>query len=267
MSQQDTVRVTRFIEASPETVFGVISTPVGFSAWMDGEADFEPRPGSPFQIRFPQFATVISGTVVEVVPARCFAVTWGASEGPQVETLPAGSSTVRIELEPQGDGTSVTLTHSDFVTPEEATNHEAGWRFHLSRLQLKANRGQLEDILPDVWDAWCRAWSESDDAVRQGHLERCCVSDFQYADDYATLEDRDTLSVHIANSLRYVAHAKLAADGPFRVCRGEALIPWRGEAEDGTVNFRGTLHARVRPDGRFVRVTSFWDQGDAGSRT
>lgn len=253
------VQLTRFVEAPPHTVFDVVSTPAGFSAWMDGHAEFEAEVGTPFSIRFPQFSTVVTGEVLEVEPEKTFAVSWGVSEGPQAEWFPAGSSTVRIDLVARDGGTEVTLTHASVPTSQEQQQHEAGWRFHLSRLQLTANRTHLEGHLPEAWEQWCSAWSESDDDTRAELLERCCTEDFAYQDDYATVISRAVLSVHIANTLRYVAHTQLTGDGPPRVCRGEVLIPWRGETESGDVPFRGILHARMGPDGRFRSMTSFWE--------
>ncbi len=253
------VRVRRFVEASPETVFGVIATPEGFSAWMDGEAEFEAVAGSPFVVRFPRHSTVVSGTVLEVVPPQRLVVTWGIAEGPQAEWFQAGSSTVTLELSPRDGGTDVTLTHASLPKEEEVTQHEAGWRFHLSRLQLSANRAQLERPLAASWEAWCAAWTEADATRRDALLAQCCVEDLLYADDYTTVDTRSDLSVHISGTLRFVAYDQLTSTGPIRICRGEVLIPWSGQCEDGTVAFSGTLCARVSPDGEFRTITNFWD--------
>lgn len=262
-SPEYSVQLTRFVEAPPRTVFDIVSTPEGFSAWMDGQADFEAKAGSPFTIHFPQFSTTVTGEVLEVDPDTTFAVSWGVSEGPQAEWFPPASSTVRIELVARDHGTEVTLTHASVPTAQEKQQHEAGWRFHLSRLQLTANRTHLEGCLGASWSQWCDAWSEADDDARAELLERCCAPDFEYQDDYATVVGRDVLSVHIANTLRYVAHTRLEGDGPPRICRGEVLIPWRGASDSGEVPFRGVLHARMGPDGRFRSMTSFWDNHDS----
>ena len=264
MTQPHTVDVTRYVEAFPETVFKVITTPEGFSAWMDGEAEFEAVSGRPFVIRFPQFAIVMAGTVLEVVADRLLVMTWGVAEGPQADSLPAGSTTVRVELKPEGDGTQVTLTQSMLPADDDPGQHEAGWRFHLSRLQLRANQAQLAGPLEAAVAAWCSAWSERDEALRVQQLADCCVEGVRYADDYTALEGRSMLAAHVGGTLHHVGYAQLSPDGPTKICRGEVLMPWRGTRDDGSVAFQGTLHARVGTDGKFTTATSFWDHVELG---
>ena len=144
------VEASIFIEARPQTVFSILSDPKRFSSWLDGEASFQPEPGSPFSIRFPQFSTVIEGELVEFVQDEKIAFTWGVSEGHQAEWLPPGSTRLELVLTSEGSGTRVTLTHSGLPTDEEVQQHTAGWRFHLSRLQLFANRSHLTETLGNI---------------------------------------------------------------------------------------------------------------------
>ena len=58
------VELSLDIEASPETVWGILTTPELFSVWMNGKVEFEPRTGSPFRAEFPHIQTVIAGEVV-----------------------------------------------------------------------------------------------------------------------------------------------------------------------------------------------------------
>ena len=71
-----------------------------------------------------------AGSYVEVDPPRRVVFTWGI---PGDTTLPAGSSTVEVELVAEGDDTVVTLTHRD-LPAERRPNHRAGWAQHLARL-------------------------------------------------------------------------------------------------------------------------------------
>jgi uncharacterized protein YndB with AHSA1/START domain len=71
-----------------------------------------------------------SGRVVEVVENERIVFTWGWEQGPPV---PPGSTTVAIELLPDGDGTRIRLTHSA-LPPDEIEIHRYGWEHYLSRL-------------------------------------------------------------------------------------------------------------------------------------
>lgn len=258
------VEASVLIEASPRTVFSILTDPQRFSTWMNGRAAFEARPGSPFSIDFPKFQTRIEGEVLEVEPDRRIVVSWGVAEGRQEEWLPAGSTRVAFELEPEGEGTRVKLVHSGLPTEQEVQQHGAGWRFHLSRLSLGANRDQLAESLPESMAAWFAAWGEPDSQARMPLLERCCAADLEYADEHATLTGLEKLSLHIGNTQQYLPGFRLTADGNVSVCRGEALIPWRIEDQDGETVFTGTNHARVSPDGTIRRLVGFWKGGRAG---
>jgi uncharacterized protein YndB with AHSA1/START domain len=84
------------------------------------------------------------GEYVEVDPPRRVVFTWGWEGDEQV---PPGSSTVTIDLIPEGDATIVRLTHSGL--PEGAGAAQlAGWEHFLPRLATVAAGG---DPGPDLW--------------------------------------------------------------------------------------------------------------------
>ncbi len=253
----DEVRVSTLIRASRGTVFGILSDPGRFSEWIQGEAEFRPEVGSPFRVRFQQFETVVEGEVVEIVPDRRMVLSWGVAEGGQSAWFPAGSSRVEIDLAEDPEGTRLTLRHSG-LPEREVPPHQGGWRFHVSRLDLKANRAELRDLLPARLASWCEAWQESD-ADRRGELLQSCTSEqVEYADEYAQLQGRDALSLHIGNSLQYVPWARLETAPP-RICRTEAIVGWKLVGDDGAVVETGSLHCHLDLQGRLTRVTSFWD--------
>ena len=66
--------------------------------------------------------------------------------------------------------------------------------------------------------------------------------------------------MHIANTQTFMPGFSLAATGPAVVCRGEALVPWRGTGPDGA-EVTGTNHIAARPDGTITRVTGFYAAG------
>jgi uncharacterized protein YndB with AHSA1/START domain len=252
------VETSIFIEARPQTVFSILSDPEQFSRWLDGEASFEPEAGSPFLVRFPQFSTVIEGELIEFVQDEKVTFTWGISEGYQADWIPPGSTRLQLVLAAEGVGTRVTLTHSGLPTDEEVEQHMAGWRFHLSRLQLFANRSHLAATLGLTIATYFSAWSETDPNARKELLEACCAEDIEIKDEYAAFEGRDKLSEHIGLTQQFVPDATAELDGEVRICRSEVLIPWRILNAEGEVMYRGIDYALVSAEGVFQRVVGFW---------
>lgn len=252
------VETSIFIEAHPQTVFSIISDPERFSSWLDGEASFQLEAGSPFTVRFPQFSTVIEGELIELVQDEKIAFSWGISEGHQADWIPPGSTRLELVLAAEGSGTRVTLTHSGLPTDEEVEQHAAGWRFHLSRLQLFANRSHLAATLGPTIEAYFSAWSETDPDARMELLEACCAEGIEIKDEYAAFEGRDKLSQHIGLTQQFVPDATAQLDGEVRICRSEVLIPWKILNAEGEVLYRGIDYALVSGESVLQRVVGFW---------
>ena len=174
--------------------------------------------------------------------------------------MPAGSTRVAFALTPEGGGTRVTVTHTDLPSTEEEQNHAQGWRFHLSRLNLVANRAQLAAELPRTTEDFFRAWDTDDDEERNRLLEASCTDDVEFSDDYASSTGRDVLALHVSNTRKYIPNATIRLNGDITVCRGEALIPWETVGAEGESMFGGIDYVRVAPDGRFSRIVGFWTQ-------
>jgi uncharacterized protein YndB with AHSA1/START domain len=118
------------IEASPETVFGLLTDPKEYVRWKGRVADLEPRRGGVFRVQFAEPQQIAAGRYVEVVPNRRVVFTWGW-EGD--ELVPPGSSTVEITLERAGRGTRLRLVHRGL--PDTGVPiHAEGWDFFLGRL-------------------------------------------------------------------------------------------------------------------------------------
>ncbi|MDX1578552.1 MAG: SRPBCC domain-containing protein [Gemmatimonadota bacterium] len=251
------VELSVHIEARPETVWTILTTPSRFSAWMDGEVAFEPRAGSPFRAEFPRFQTVVAGEIARLdEEGRTLAVTWGVESGPQAETFPAGTSVVEFRVLEEAEGARVELRHSGLPSDHEAEQHEGGWRFHFSRLSLFANREDLSRGLERTLERWFEAWNEPDDAARRKALEACCAEGVGFRDEWAAAEGLDRLHEHIGNTLRFVPGWRLEGTGDVRICRGEALVGWRGVGPGGG-STEGMNHVRARPDGTILRVVGF----------
>jgi uncharacterized protein YndB with AHSA1/START domain len=132
-----------YIEAIPEVVFEVVSSPEHLAGWWPDEAIYEPVPGSTGEIVFGPRAsggTVVPFTVLEVVPPRTFSFRWTQPSG---ESAVVGNSLlVTFELTPSGNGTLLTMKESGFremgwevaVLEQMYQEHASGWAFYLPRL-------------------------------------------------------------------------------------------------------------------------------------
>ena len=133
------------IDASPEVVYEVISSPAHIREWWHAEAVLEPVPGAIGELGWGDKATalaeVVSITVVEAKRPRLFSFRWVYPDG-EVATA-ANSLLVTFELVPSGSGTAVRLTEVGFremgweaaVLEEHYNEHSVGWDTHFSSLR------------------------------------------------------------------------------------------------------------------------------------
>jgi uncharacterized protein YndB with AHSA1/START domain len=70
----------------------------------------------------------VSGTFREVVADRKLVFTWAWRSTPERESL------VTVEIEPDGEGTLLTLTHEHFFDEAARDRHQAGWGPILDRI-------------------------------------------------------------------------------------------------------------------------------------
>jgi uncharacterized protein YndB with AHSA1/START domain len=131
------VLVERRIAASPATVFSFFSDVTRWLRWQGLEAEIELEPGGTFRmnVRGDGFA---SGSFLEVVPNRRVIFTWGWED--ESLGVPAGSTVVEIELEPDGNGTLLRLRHRD-LPPSAVEAHRLGWEHYTGRLGVVAEGG------------------------------------------------------------------------------------------------------------------------------
>ena len=134
------------VDASPDTIFELLTVPDQHLRWMGTEAELDPTPGGTYRVlvagRFPT-----AGEFVEVVPNEKVVFTFGW-DGPG-HPVPPGSSTVEISLHPEDGKTRVRLVHSGL--PEDQTGiHEHGWAHYMGRL---ADAATGADLGPDAGPA------------------------------------------------------------------------------------------------------------------
>ncbi|RFS82040.1 polyketide cyclase [Actinomadura spongiicola] len=135
------------IDASPEVVFEVVSSPRHLREWWTDEAEFPSEVGGTGRIGFgteEQERTWLQFTVVEAVPSRRFSFRWTHPEGePAAQD---NSMLVVFEIEPSGSGSLLRMTESGFRERgwDEAkvaahyADHVSGWDHHLPQLTVYA---------------------------------------------------------------------------------------------------------------------------------
>jgi len=143
-----TIEREMHIDASPEVVFDVVSSPEHLAEWWPDEVDISPVPGAGGRIGFrkddgggidwQQF------TVVDATPPRHFSFRWTHLENE--EAAPGNSYLVAFELEPAGAGTRLRMTESGFrergwdeaKVAAEYADHTTGWDHFLAKLPAYA---------------------------------------------------------------------------------------------------------------------------------
>jgi uncharacterized protein YndB with AHSA1/START domain len=118
------------IDASAETIFGMLTVPDKHLLWEGTEVDLDPKPGGVYRV-------LVAGQHQVV-----FSFGWDAPDNP----IKPGSTTVTYTLHAEGDKTRVHLRHSGL--PDDAVgDHTKGWDHYLGRLATAASGG---DAGPDV---------------------------------------------------------------------------------------------------------------------
>ena len=133
------------IDASPATVFEVITSPEHLREWWPDDAVVEPTPGAVGELVFGDRSSGVAQiTVVDAQPSRLFSFRWVYPDG---ETAQEGNSLlVTFELSPRGDGTLLRMTETGFrekgwevaVLEQEYQQHIEGWDYFLPRLATYA---------------------------------------------------------------------------------------------------------------------------------
>ena len=129
------------IDAPPDVVFDLLTTPEGMTAWMGQYAELDPRADGRFAVDVAGYA--IRGRFLVVERPTRVVVTWGVSGS---DDLPPGSSTVSFTLTPTERGTHVEVVHSD-LPDARLPGHLDGWGHFLPRLRTVAPGG---DAGPDT---------------------------------------------------------------------------------------------------------------------
>ena len=125
------------IDASPETIWPLLTNPDRHVEWMGTFAEIDPRPGGVYRVLVGG-RNQAAGEFVEVVPTEKVVFTFGW-EGEEHGIAP-GSTTVEVTLHREGDKTRVCLVHRGL--PDDAVgDHTDGWTYYVGRLAVAATGG------------------------------------------------------------------------------------------------------------------------------
>lgn len=138
------------VDATPDVVYEVISTPEHLREWWPDDAELEPAPGATGVISFGDTSMpdskVIPLTVVEADPPSRFSFRWAYDESEAATST--NSLLVTFELVPAGAGTLLRFTETGFreqgwevaVLEEQYRDHATGWDHFLPRLGTYVTR-------------------------------------------------------------------------------------------------------------------------------
>lgn len=135
-----------FIDAPPQDVYELLTDERLLIEWMAPTARIDARAGGTITWTHANGDTV-AGAFVELIPGRRIVFTYGWDRDDV--GIPAGSTTVEIDLRPTGDGTDLHLVHRG-LTDRMADAHAGGWTNYLARLAAVAeHRDPGPDALAD----------------------------------------------------------------------------------------------------------------------
>ena len=125
--QTITIEQTVHIAASPSTLWEYWTDPNRLAEWWGSEAEVVAEPGGLFRVVM-ESGPVMRGEFIELDPPRRLVVSFGWESNAPAGPLAPGSTRVEVTLDPDGDGTVLTLRHFDMPT-SHAPDHEKGWSF------------------------------------------------------------------------------------------------------------------------------------------
>jgi uncharacterized protein YndB with AHSA1/START domain len=130
------------VQASPEVVYEVVSSPEHLREWWPDDAEIDAVPGATGTVTFAKGAKVVPLTVVEADPPRRFSFRWAYDAG-DVPTA-ENSLLVTFDLVGSGDGTLLRFVESGYDEagkPDEMYHdHVNGWDYFLPRLTPYVDR-------------------------------------------------------------------------------------------------------------------------------
>ena len=128
----------RRLNAAPAKVYAAWTDPRQIVRWFGPDAgavtraEADARTGGRYTVVFRTEHGEehhVRGVYREVVPGEKLVFTWAWRSTPERESL------VTVELRPDGEGTSLTLTHERFFDEPARDRHREGWSGSLDKLE------------------------------------------------------------------------------------------------------------------------------------
>lgn len=132
------LRFERYLEHTVERVWSALTDPEQLAQWL-AAAEIDPAPGGRFELHFSNVDHTQAGRVIRYEPPNLFEHTFGDD----------ANGVVRWELNDDGDGCLLKLSHTVYETSEMA-NFMSGWHAHLELLEALLQG----DPQPWDWDRW-----------------------------------------------------------------------------------------------------------------
>jgi uncharacterized protein YndB with AHSA1/START domain len=136
VTDDETIEVEQTIRiaASPSVVWDHWVDPVRLATWFCAEVELDARPGGRCRAVMEE-GPVMVGEFVELAAPERLVLTFGWESG--VPGVPPGSTRVEVTLAPDGDGTVLTLRHTE-LPAVAAADHGKGWAYRLPLLAERA---------------------------------------------------------------------------------------------------------------------------------
>ncbi len=133
-----------YIAAEPKRVFKTLTTSNGWDAWFTNGTVIDARVGGWIQFRWvnwgPNHITMEDGgPIIDVVPDKSLVFQWKPGDS---------VTTIRIDLEPRGDGTVILLTESGYQSPNGYAECATGWGEALTLLKFYLEHGITYGEIP-----------------------------------------------------------------------------------------------------------------------
>ena len=136
-----TIEMSRYIEASPETIYSILTDHEGLTNFMECELETDFEVDGPIKFTWHEHSGdencsgIHGGKIVNMIPNQLFSFTWG-DQNP-ARGLPWGSTLVEFKIEEEGTGSRVTILHYDLPSEKEAHDHTGGWTMFLENCDDK----------------------------------------------------------------------------------------------------------------------------------